>query len=138
MTGKQRAQFRAQANALQPEFQVGKGGMSEGLVKQTLDSFKTKELIKIKVLLETCPEKPKEVAEKLSAATESEVIQVIGGVMVLYKENPDLGKEKPKKKPSAKGKPLSKVRAKRVAAEKREALEKKQKRNFYTKKKDSV
>ncbi len=138
MTGKQRAQFRAQANALQPEFQVGKGGMSEGLVKQTLDSFKTKELIKIKVLLETCPEKPKEIAEKLSAATESEVIQVIGGVMVLYKENPDLGKEKPKKKPSAKGKPLSKVRAKRVAAEKREALEKKQKRNFYTKKKDSV
>ena len=138
MTGKERAQFRAQANTLQPEFQVGKGGMSEGLVKQTLDSFKTKELIKIKVLLETCPEKPKEIAEKLSAATESEVIQVIGGVVVLYKENPDLGKEKPKKKPSEKGKPLSKVRAKRVAAEKREALEKKQKRNFYTKKKNDI
>ena len=73
------------------------------------------------------------VADKLAAATGSEVIQVIGGSIVFYKENPDLGKET-KKKPAKKGKPLSKVKAKRAAAAKREAAEKKQKKDFYAKK----
>ena len=34
MTGKERAQLRAQANSLEPLFQIGKGGMSEALVAQ--------------------------------------------------------------------------------------------------------
>ena len=44
MTSKERAQFRAMANSLEPEFHIGKGGLSEGVIKQTLDSFNTKEL----------------------------------------------------------------------------------------------
>ncbi len=136
MTSKERASFRAMANTLEPLFQIGKGGMSDGLVAQTLDAFKTKELIKLKVLLDSAPETPREFADKLSAATGSEVIQVVGGSIVLYKANPDLGKEK-KKKPAKKGKPLSKVKAKKAAAAKREAEEKKEKRNFYAKKRFS-
>ena len=133
MTGKERAQFRAQANTLEPLFQIGKGGMSEALVAQTADALRKRELIKLKVLLESAPESPRFFADELAKATGSEVIQVIGGSIVLYKENPDLGKEE-KKKPAKKGKPLSKVKAKRAAAMKREALEKKQKRDFYAKK----
>jgi RNA-binding protein len=136
MTGKERAAFRAQANTLEPEFQIGKGGMSESLIKQTLDSFRTKELIKIKVLLDSAPESPREFANKLSEATDSEVIQVIGGVIVLYKQNPDLGKEKKKAKAPKKSKPLSNVKAKRAIAEKKEAEKKKSKRDFYAKKRD--
>ncbi len=136
MTGKERAAFRAQANTLEPEFQIGKGGMSESLIKQTLDSFRTKELIKIKVLLDSAPESPREFANKLSEATDSEVIQVIGGVIVLYKQNPDLGKEKKKAKTPKKSKPLSNVKAKRAIAEKKEAEKKKSKRDFYAKKRD--
>ena len=136
MTGKERAAFRAQANTLEPEFQIGKGGMSESLIKQTLDSFRTKELIKIKVLLDSAPESPREFANKLSEATGSEVIQVIGGVIVLYKQNPDLGKEKKKAKTPKKSKPLSNVKAKRAIAEKKEAEKKKSKRDFYPKKRD--
>lgn len=136
MTGKERAAFRAQANTLEPEFQIGKGGMSESLIKQTLDSFRTKELIKIKVLLDSAPESPREFANKLSEATGSEVIQVIGGVIVLYKQNPDLGKEKKKAKTPKKSKPLSNVKAKRAIAEKKEAEKKKSKRDFYAKKRD--
>ncbi len=134
MTSKERAQFRAQANSLEPLFQIGKGGMSDGLVAQTLDAFKTKELIKLKVLLDSAPETPREFADKLAEATASEVIQVVGGSIVLYKENPDSGKEDKKKKPAKKGKPLSKVKAKRAAAAKREAEEKQEKRSFYAKK----
>lgn len=136
MTGKERAAFRAQANTLEPEFQIGKGGMSESLIKQTLDSFRTKELIKIRVLLDSAPESPREFANKLSEATGSEVIQVIGGVIVLYKQNPDLGKEKKKAKSPKKSKPLSNVKAKRAIAEKKEAEKKKSKRDFYAKKRD--
>lgn len=134
MTGKERAQFRAQANTLDPLFQIGKGGMSDALIAQIEDAFRTRELIKLKVLLESAPETPREFADKIAAATGSEVIQVIGGSLVFYRENPDLGKEKEKKKPAKKGKPLSKVKAKRAAAAKREAEEKKQRRDFYAKK----
>lgn len=133
MTGKERAEFRAMANSLKPELQIGKDGISDGLVAQVLDCFRTKELIKIKVLLDSAPETPREFADKISQATESEVIQVIGGIIVLYKKNDELGKKEEKKKPK-KTKPLANVKAKRAAAEKREAEMKKEKRNFYAKK----
>ncbi len=134
MTSKERAALRAQANSLEPLFQIGKGGMSDALVEQTADALRKRELIKLKVLLESAPETPREFAEKLAAATESDVVQVVGGSIVLYKENPDKDKEEKKKKPAKKGKPLSKVKAKRALAAKREAEEKKKKRDFFAKK----
>ena len=93
MTGKERAAFRAQANHLEPLFQVGKGGMSDALIKQTDDALRARELIKVKVLLESSPITPRETADALAEATGAEVIQVIGGVIVLYRESPEL-KEK--------------------------------------------
>lgn len=51
MTGKERAALRAQANGLVPLFQVGKGGISDALIKQTDDALEARELIKLKVLL---------------------------------------------------------------------------------------
>ena len=134
MTGKERAAFRAQANSLEPLFQIGKGGISDALVAQVSDALRKRELIKIKVLLESAPESPREFADKLAAATGSEVVQVIGGSIVFYKENPDKDNEEKKKKPAKKGKPLSRVKAKRALAAKREAEEKKKKRDFYAKK----
>ena len=134
MTSKERAALRAQANTLDPLFQIGKGGMSDALVEQTADALRKRELIKLKVLLESAPETPREFADKLAEATASEVVQVVGGSIVLYKENPDKDNETKKKKPAKKGKPLSKVKAKRALAAKREAEEKKKKRDFYAKK----
>lgn len=134
MTSKERAALRAQANSLEPLFQIGKGGMSEALVDQTADALRKRELIKLKVLLESAPESPREFADKLAEATGSDVVQVVGGSIVLYKENPDKDNEEKKKKPAKKGKPLSKVKAKRALAAKREAEEKKKKRDFYSKK----
>ncbi len=134
MTSKERAALRAQANSLEPLFQIGKGGMSDALVEQTADALRKRELIKLKVLLESAPESPRDFAEKLAEATESDVVQVVGGSIVLYKENPDKDNETKKKKPAKKGKPLSRVKAKRALAAKREAEEKKKKRDFYAKK----
>ena len=118
MTGKERAQFRAQANHLEPLFQVGKGGMSDALIRQTDDALRARELIKVKVLLESSPITPRETADALAAATGAEVIQVIGGVIVLYRESPEL-KEKALQKEKNKKK-AAKLQRDKAAAERRE------------------
>ncbi len=98
MTSKERAALRGQANKLEPLFQVGKGGISDALIKQTDDALTARELIKLKVLLESAPEKPKEIANKLAQATNSDVVGVIGGSMIFYRYNPELHKKDKKKK----------------------------------------
>ncbi len=118
MTGKERAKFRAQANHLEPLFQVGKGGMSDALIKQTDDALRARELIKVKVLLESSPITPRETADALASATGAEVIQVIGGVIVLYRESPEL-KEKALQKEKNKKK-AAKLQREKAAAERRE------------------
>ena len=97
LTSKQRASLRAQANTLEVLFQVGKGGMSDTLVAQTDDALRARELIKLRVLTETSPVSAREAADALAAATNADVVQVIGGVMVLYRYNPELHKPAPKK-----------------------------------------
>ena len=122
MTGKERAAFRAQANHLEPLFQVGKGGMSDALIKHTDDALRARELIKVKVLLESSPITPRETADALAAATGAEVIQVIGGVIVLYRESPEL-KEKALQKEKNKKK-AAKLQREKAVAERRESNKK--------------
>ena len=98
MTSKERAKLRGQANSLEALFQVGKGGISDTLIKQTDDALTARELIKLKVLRETCPTTPRETAEALAAATSAQVVSVIGGVMILYRYSEKLHEKKPSKK----------------------------------------
>ena len=118
MTGKERAQFRAKANHLEPLFQVGKGGMSDMLIKQTDDALRARELIKVKVLLESSPITPRETADELAKATGAEVIQVIGGVIVLYRESPELKEKAIQKEKNIKK--AAKLRREKAMAERRE------------------
>lgn len=134
MTSKRRAELRGQANRLEPLFQVGKGGISDALITQTNDALRAHELIKLKVLLESAPETPREIAEKLAAATGSQVVQVIGGSMIFYKENPELQSEKKAKdkvKKSGTGKGAKDFKKKYNAQAKKQ--EKEQKKTYYTK-----
>ena len=97
MTSKERAQKRAEAHSLSPVFQIGKSGVTEAVIKQTEEVLDAKELIKIKILLDTSPDKPKDVAEKLSVATSADVVGVIGGVVILYRYSEELHKKQAKK-----------------------------------------
>lgn len=136
ITSKRRAELRGQANRLEPLFQVGKGGISDALISQTNDALRAHELIKLKVLLESAPETPREIAEKLAAATGSQVVQVIGGSMIFYKENPELQAEKKAKekaKKSGTGKGAKDFKKKYNAQAKRN--EKEQSRTRYSKSK---
>lgn len=94
MTSKERAKLRGQANGLEALFQVGKGGISDALIKQTDDALTARELIKLRVLRETCPNTPREVADELAEKTNSDVVGVIGGVMIFYRYNPKLHEKK--------------------------------------------
>ena len=119
MNSKERAELRAQANGIEALFQVGKGGISEELIRQVNDALRKRELIKLKVLLESSPVTPREAADEIALATGSEVVQVVGGSMIFYKKNPDLNK--PVKKAVKHSKPLSRVKAKRALEAKRNA-----------------
>ncbi len=87
MTSKERAKLRAEANGLDPIFQIGKEGVTDAVIAQIEDTFNTRELFKIKVHLETSPEGPKEIATKIAEATRCDIIQVIGGTIVVFRIN---------------------------------------------------
>lgn len=88
LTSKQRAKLRSIASTGDTIFQVGKGGVVDTLVKQVDDALTARELIKLRVL-ETSPAPVREVAQQLAGATGSEVVQIIGMKLVLYRRNPE-------------------------------------------------
>ena len=121
MTSKERAAWRAKANSLEPIIQIGKEGITDNLITQIDDTLDVRELIKIRVHLETAPESPKQFAPKLAEALQAEVIQVIGGVIVLYrKADPDKIAEKKKKRGSGSAKAKKKVKIKGLRQRQRE------------------
>ena len=85
MTGKERAEFRKQANTLNAIFQIGKGEISDSMLDALDEALEKRELIKISVL-DTADLSAKDAAEMISAATGSEVIQCIGKKFVLYRK----------------------------------------------------
>lgn len=86
LTSKQRAKLRGISSKEDTILQVGKNGIGDTLIKQVADVLLAREIIKMRVL-ENALMDPREAAEELAEATESEVVQVIGTKFVLYKRN---------------------------------------------------
>lgn len=84
MTSKQRAYLKSLASTLNPIFQVGKSSLTPEFVIAIDEAFNTKELIKIAVL-KNCMDDPNEIAQMIAERTRSQVVQVIGKKIVLYK-----------------------------------------------------
>ncbi|MBO5479502.1 MAG: ribosome assembly RNA-binding protein YhbY [Clostridia bacterium] len=84
MTSKQRAYLRSFANSLNAILQIGKNGINDNLIKQVDDALEARELIKLSVL-ETAPEDNRALAEELASSTHSDVVQVIGNKITLYR-----------------------------------------------------
>lgn len=123
MTSKERAAWRAKANSLEPIIQIGKEGITDNLITQIDDTLDVRELIKIRVHLETAPHTPKEFAPQLAERLDAEVIQVIGGIIVLYrKADPDKiqAKKKARGQGTAKAKAKKKVKIKGLRQRQRE------------------
>ncbi|MBQ1493152.1 MAG: ribosome assembly RNA-binding protein YhbY [Blautia sp.] len=88
MTSKQRAYLKSLAMKLNPCVQVGKEGVTPENTKAAEEALTARELIKIGVL-QNCEENPKDIAEMMAGRTHSEVVQVIGKKIVLYREGKD-------------------------------------------------
>lgn len=84
ITSKQRAYLRALANDLPAIMQIGKGGLSENMLKTFSDALEAKELIKLHVL-ENCGYAPKEVLQALAEALDAEAVAATGKKIVLYR-----------------------------------------------------
>ena len=88
MTSKQRAYLKSLAMTMDPIFQVGKASVTPELTKAIEEAFAARELIKLSVL-QNCADDPREIAELIADRTRSQVVQVIGKKIVLYRENKD-------------------------------------------------
>ena len=91
MTSKQRAYLKSLAQTMEPIFQIGKNSLTPENTKAIAEALEARELIKVSVL-QNCMDDPKEIASLVAERTRSQVVQVIGKKIVLYK--PD--KDKPK------------------------------------------
>ena len=92
MTSKQRSYLKGLAMTMDPIFQIGKSSVTPELTAAIAEALEARELIKITVL-KNCLDDGRSIAEVLAERTRSEVVQVIGKKIVLYKE----GKENKKK-----------------------------------------
>ncbi len=88
MTSKQRAYLKSLASNLEPIFQVGKSSLTPQITEAIGESFHTRELVKIAVL-KNCMDDPREIAQLVAERTHSQVVQVIGKKIVLYKPDKD-------------------------------------------------
>lgn len=85
MTSKQRAYLRSLANNLTAIFQIGKNGISDNLIKQIDDALEARELIKLNVLA-TSPDEITYVASILAQKTNSELVQIVGNKITLFRQ----------------------------------------------------
>ena len=93
MTSKQRSYLKGLAMTMDPIFQIGKSSVTPELTAAIAEALEARERIKITVL-KNCLDGGRSIAEVLAERTRSEVVQVIGKKIVLYKPAKDEAKRK--------------------------------------------
>ena len=86
MTSKQRAYLKGLAMTMEPIVNVGKSSVTPELIISIDEAIEKRELIKISVL-KNCLDDPKIIAQTIAERTKSQVVQVIGKKIVLYRRN---------------------------------------------------
>ncbi len=86
MTTKQRAYLKSLAMTMEPIYQIGKSSLTPEITEGVSEALEARELIKINVL-KNCTEDIDVLAHTLAERTRSELVQVIGKKIVLYRES---------------------------------------------------
>ena len=86
MTSKERAELRSQAHHLEPIVHIGKESVTPEVTAAVDEALEARELIKVGVL-KNCFDDPKELAQIIADRTKSEVVQVMGKKITLYRYN---------------------------------------------------
>ena len=88
ITSKQRAYLRGLGASCPAIMQIGKGGITDNLVKTVSDALEARELVTLSVL-ESCELTPREASDVLCEALGAEGVSCIGRKIVLYRESKD-------------------------------------------------
>ena len=86
MTSKQRAYLKGLAMNIDPVINIGKSSLTPEVTTAVEEAFNNRELIKVGVL-KNCLDDPRAIAEALGERTKSQVVQVVGKKIVLYKRD---------------------------------------------------
>jgi RNA-binding protein len=84
LSNNQKKYLRSLAHDLKPMVMVGQHGLSEAVLAELQSAMSIHELLKIKVRAENREEK-QQIIEKIVAFSEAAIVQVIGGVLVIYR-----------------------------------------------------
>ena len=93
MTSKQRSYLKGLAMTIDPVFQIGKASLTPEVTQAVSEVLEARELVKITVL-KNCLDDGRSIAEVLPERTHSEVVQVIGRKIVLYRPAKEENKRK--------------------------------------------
>ena len=93
MTSKQRSYLKGLAMPIDPVFQIGKASLTPEGTQAVSEVLEARELVKITVL-KNCLDDGRSIAEVLAERTHSEVVQVIGRKIVLYRQAKEENKRK--------------------------------------------
>lgn len=88
LTSKQRAYLRGLGQSCPAIMQIGKGGITENLVKTVSDALEARELVKLSVL-DNCGEEPRAILDALCEALDADGVSCVGKKIVLYRESKD-------------------------------------------------
>ena len=88
LTSKQRAYLKGLAMTQEPIIYLGKSSLTPENTQNVKEALAARELIKIGVQ-KNCDDDPKELAEIVAERTHSQVVQVIGRKIVLYRPGKD-------------------------------------------------
>jgi RNA-binding protein len=84
LNGKQRRKLRALGHHLSPVVLVGQQGVTESVISATNEALEDHELVKVKV--NEGPDDRHDAAERLAQATGSEIAQVLGRTILLFRK----------------------------------------------------
>lgn len=91
LNGRQRRKLKSLAHYLKPVVQIGQKGLTEALIKAVDRALSDHELIKVKFV--DFKEEKHELAEEVAGGTGAALVDVIGNIAILYRENPELESE---------------------------------------------
>jgi len=79
--------LRAQAHSLKPVIMIGQSGFTAAVLAEIELALNSHELIKVRIRAER--DDRKQISEKICTDTGAELIQNIGQIAVIYRQNPD-------------------------------------------------
>lgn len=91
LSGKAARYLRGLGHHLEPVVQIGKEGITDGVVRATRAALHTHELVKVRVLAEA-PIDRKAAGVELAERSGAQLAQTLGRTLLLYKRHP----QKPK------------------------------------------